>query len=134
MKLYLARMVTFLATSMPARSSLGSGSVYPRALASVTMSEKGLSWLNMLKMYDRVPLKMPSTLRMRSPVSTKCFRVAITGRPAPTVACTHTGQRYRLRQHALPAYEDQLIGLLESRHGQATPETEGQSMAEKTPA
>ena len=53
------------------------------------MSEKGLSWLNMLKMYDRVPLKMPSTLRMRSPVSIKCFKVAMTGSPAPTVAYIH---------------------------------------------
>ena len=30
---HLARMVTFLATSMPARSSLGSGSVYPSSFA-----------------------------------------------------------------------------------------------------
>ena len=38
-------------------------------------------------MYDSVPLKTPSTLRMRSPVSRRCLSVAMTGRPAPTVAC-----------------------------------------------
>ena len=32
------------------------------------------------------------TLRILSPVSRKCCRVAMTGRPAPTVACGQAGQ------------------------------------------
>ena len=41
---------------MPARSSLGSGSVYPAAFASATMALKGLEPSNELKMKLRVPL------------------------------------------------------------------------------
>ena len=33
------------------------------------------------------PEKMPSTRVILSPVSRKCFKVAMTGSPAPTVAC-----------------------------------------------
>ena len=36
------------------------------------------------------------TLTMRSPVSMRCFRVAMTGRPAPTVACTQETTRGEL--------------------------------------
>ena len=46
----LARMVTLRATSMPARSSRGSGSVKPCALAWDTTSEKGLPATKLLKM------------------------------------------------------------------------------------
>ena len=41
---------------MPARSSLGSGSVYPAAFASATMALKGLEPSKELKMKLRVPL------------------------------------------------------------------------------
>ena len=44
-----AKIVTFLATSTPDKSSLGSGSVYPFALASATTSENFLSGVNVLK-------------------------------------------------------------------------------------
>ena len=38
------------------------------------------------------PEKMPSTRVILSPVSRRCFNVAMTGSPAPTVACaSHTG-------------------------------------------
>ena len=47
---YLARMVTLRATSMPARSSRGSGSVKPCALAWDTTSEKALPATKLLKM------------------------------------------------------------------------------------
>ena len=51
----LARMVTLRATSMPARSSRGSGSVKPCAFAWDTMSEKAVPATKLLKMYDSVP-------------------------------------------------------------------------------
>lgn len=54
--------------------------------ASRTTSEKARPGASELKMNERVPEKTPSTRRMRSPVSTRCFNVAITGKPAPTVA------------------------------------------------
>ncbi len=84
-----ARMVSFLATSMPFRSSLGSGSVKPASLAFATI------WLQLrgtssstgekvLKRYDIVPEKTPSILVTLSPVTTRSFNVDITGRPAPT--------------------------------------------------
>ena len=58
-------MVTLRATSMPAKSSRGSGSVNPASLASVTMSEKFLSGARLLKIYDNVPLKMPSIWQLQ---------------------------------------------------------------------
>lgn len=41
-----------------------------------------------LNRYDRVPEKMPSIEMILSPVSRRCFSVAMMGSPAPTVACT----------------------------------------------
>ena len=38
------------------------------------------------------PEKMPSMRVILSPVSLRCFSVAITGSPAPTVACTGADQ------------------------------------------
>merc|ERR1719321_1164067 len=59
-------------TSVPKRSSRGSGSVKPFAAASATTSEKGLPVaLITLKMYDKVPLKIPSTKLISSPVFLK---------------------------------------------------------------
>eukprot|EP00162_Nutomonas_longa_P014206 comp21867_c0_seq1/m.49521 comp21867_c0_seq1/g.49521 ORF comp21867_c0_seq1/g.49521 comp21867_c0_seq1/m.49521 type:complete len:506 (-) comp21867_c0_seq1:803-2320(-) len=92
-----ARITTLRAMSVPFRSSRGSGSVYPRRLASATTAEKdtgaaparaGLNWLNRK---DRVPEKMPSILWMRSPVSIRSRSVLRMGSPAPTVAsCMHS--------------------------------------------
>ena len=47
---HLAKMVTLRATSMPARSSLGSGSVYPSSLAVATTSENLVLGVKELKM------------------------------------------------------------------------------------
>ena len=75
----------------PARSSLGSGSVKPLALASATTCENVLPAPKLLKMNDKVPLRMPSMLSNSSPVFNKVCRVDMTGKPAPTVACKQAG-------------------------------------------
>lgn len=58
--------MTLRATSIPARSSRGSGSVNPASFASVTISEKAFPGAKLLKIYESVPLKMPSTCKIRS--------------------------------------------------------------------
>ena len=55
----LAKMTTFRCTSLPDRSSLGSGSVYPRSLAVRTTWLQGVVPSYVLKRYDRVPEKTP---------------------------------------------------------------------------
>ena len=44
-------------------------------------------------MKERVPLTAPSMRAKRSPVSRKCFTVAMIGSPAPTDACRHEWAR-----------------------------------------
>ena len=55
-----ARITTLRPTSIPDRSSLGSGSVYPLACASLTISENGRLPSKLLNRYERVPERMPS--------------------------------------------------------------------------
>lgn len=85
-------MVTVMVQSSgkPARSSRGSGSVKPLAFASATTCEKVFPAPKVLKIKDRVPLRMPSICISSSPVSSRLLRVDMTGKPAPTVACKHT--------------------------------------------
>ena len=82
----LARITVFLATSIPERSSRGSGSVYPNSFAFNTRLEKGI-----LPSYDannhaRDPEKIPEMLLILSPVLIRSLIVEIMGSPAPTVA------------------------------------------------
>mmetsp|Transcript_15652 Transcript_15652/g.27031 ORF Transcript_15652/g.27031 Transcript_15652/m.27031 type:complete len:212 (-) Transcript_15652:1518-2153(-) len=85
-------MHTLRATSVPDKSSRASGSVYPFAFASRTMSENlgrgpedGAPGENTLKMYERVPERTPSMRCTLSPFSTRSRSVPITGSAAPTV-------------------------------------------------
>mmetsp|Transcript_57167 Transcript_57167/g.185136 ORF Transcript_57167/g.185136 Transcript_57167/m.185136 type:complete len:231 (-) Transcript_57167:332-1024(-) len=81
-----ARIVTLRPTSVPLRSSLGSGSVKPLFLASFTTSEYFMPGFHVLKMYERVPLKMPSTFVTSSPAFSSVCSGPTIGNPAPTVA------------------------------------------------
>mmetsp|Transcript_4917 Transcript_4917/g.17174 ORF Transcript_4917/g.17174 Transcript_4917/m.17174 type:complete len:318 (-) Transcript_4917:202-1155(-) len=86
----LARMSALRATSVPPRSSLGSGSVYPASFASLTTSLKVLPASRPLMTKPSVPLKAPATRLMASPARTSLRTAAFTGVPAPTVLSTRT--------------------------------------------
>ena len=62
----------------------------PLAFASATTCEKVLPAPKLLKIKDRVPLRMPSICISSSPVSSRLLRVDMTGNPAPTVPYKHT--------------------------------------------
>ncbi len=80
----LERIKIFLATSIPFKSSRGSGSVYPFAFASFTTSLNFLPSSKELKIKFNVPLKTASMLSTLSPLSNRSFMVLMTGSPAPT--------------------------------------------------
>ena len=81
-----ARIVTLRATSVPDRSSRGSGSVKPFSFASAITSENFIPGLYVLKRYESVPEKMPSIVFTLSPVPTRSVRSTLRiGSPAPTV-------------------------------------------------
>ena len=80
------RMMSLRATSIPDRSSRGSGSVYPLVLAAPTMEEKLSRPSKTLNRYASVPEKIPSMRVISSPVSRKSRSVWMMGNPAPTVA------------------------------------------------
>mmetsp|Transcript_40007 Transcript_40007/g.96253 ORF Transcript_40007/g.96253 Transcript_40007/m.96253 type:complete len:234 (-) Transcript_40007:696-1397(-) len=84
-----AAMTTFLATSMPFRSSRGSGSVYPAPFACDTICEKGELPSHVLKRKDMVPLNTPRIVRTSSPVASNVRNVDTTGNPAPMVDSTY---------------------------------------------
>jgi hypothetical protein len=61
-------------------------------------SLKAMPGLKLLKMKLRVPLRMPSMLSTRSPVSISSFSVDMIGRPAPTVVCSEQQQQQQQLQ------------------------------------
>ncbi len=61
----------------------------PLAFASATTCEKVLPAPKLLKIKDKVPLRMPSICTISSPVSSRLLRVDMTGKPAPTVPYKH---------------------------------------------
>ena len=79
-------MSALRATSMPLRSSRGSGSVYPSARAARTAAEKDISSCRQWQRVPSVPLKQPAMRCTSSPVSSSVRSVAMMGSPAPTVA------------------------------------------------
>mmetsp|Transcript_23921 Transcript_23921/g.74815 ORF Transcript_23921/g.74815 Transcript_23921/m.74815 type:complete len:211 (+) Transcript_23921:205-837(+) len=81
-----ASVTTLRATSVPERSSRGSGSVNPSSLACLTMSEKLSPGWKVLKMYESVPEKIPSILTILSPAVLIERSVLMIGSPAPTLA------------------------------------------------
>ena len=82
-----ARMTSLRATSMPERSSRGSGSVYPRPLASRTTVGECRAWRRSDGTRTTAcPRARPRCGCTRSPVRIRSRSVVITGSPAPTVA------------------------------------------------
>mmetsp|Transcript_14474 Transcript_14474/g.25944 ORF Transcript_14474/g.25944 Transcript_14474/m.25944 type:complete len:275 (-) Transcript_14474:168-992(-) len=84
------RIMAFRATSVPDKSSRGSGSVKPSDLASATISLNLPPSSSALRIKPRVPLSWPSTFTSSSPESKSLSAVHITGRPAPQVASRPT--------------------------------------------
>mmetsp|Transcript_14269 Transcript_14269/g.36981 ORF Transcript_14269/g.36981 Transcript_14269/m.36981 type:complete len:246 (-) Transcript_14269:112-849(-) len=90
-----AMMSALRATSTPPRSSRGSGSVYPRPLASSTISEKGRPCCSPVITYPSVPEKVPATRETGSCAALSRCSAAITGSPAPTVDSWRTRCMWR---------------------------------------
>ncbi|MNE56195.1 hypothetical protein D3C80_1510870 [compost metagenome] len=80
-----ARISSLRATSMPFRSSRGSGSVKPLPRAMPVASEKAIPSSNLPKMKEREPDRTPSKARSLSPALIRFCRFSMTGRPAPTL-------------------------------------------------
>eukprot|EP00962_Isochrysis_galbana_P047969 scaffold19864_cov101-Isochrysis_galbana.AAC.2 len=85
-----ARIRALRATSTPPRSSRGSGSVKPSAFALLTTTEKGSPSCSADITNPRVPLSEPAILVTRSADATTRCRLAMAGRPAPTVDSSRT--------------------------------------------
>ena len=79
-------MIALRATSMPPKSSRGSGYVYPNVLAFLTALENDILPLDTTpKTYDNVPLNMPSTFDMVCDDALRLLVVDKIGNPVPTV-------------------------------------------------
>ena len=71
---------------MPLKSSRGSGSVYPSAIASRSAALTGRPCSMAVSRNPSVPDVHPSIRRTTSPVSMSLASMSMTGSPAPTVA------------------------------------------------
>lgn len=78
-------MIALRATSMPPKSSRGSGYLYPNFLAFLTALENNILPLDTTpKTYDNAPLK-PSTFDMVCDDALRLLVVDKIGNPVPTV-------------------------------------------------
>ncbi|MNL56814.1 hypothetical protein D3C87_1803340 [compost metagenome] len=80
-----ARIKSLRATSMPLRSSRGSGSVKPLPRAILVASEKAIPSSSLPKIKESDPDRTPSKARSLSPALMRFCRFSMTGRPAPTL-------------------------------------------------
>ncbi|CSB39768.1 Uncharacterised protein [Vibrio cholerae] len=80
-----AKISNLRATSIPERSSRGSGSVKPFSLASCVAWLKVMPSSNLPKIKEREPERIPLNFSSSSPAAIRFCKFSITGRPAPTV-------------------------------------------------
>ena len=82
-------------------TALGKGPQSPIAhrqpILPAVLAELHQSYPSQGQWREGPPEKIPSTRVILSPVSRRCFKVAMTGNPAPTVAC----EALRLRRYSL---------------------------------